>query len=231
MTSQFRAERLREVFAEATYEITPSPIPLAAIETAGRAHRRRRTTVLATACGLLLVPLAVTAIQSGPLSSGSAVPPAAPPAAPAEVHTARVVAPGERVEVMPQVQLWLTKNGKHWSTPEMADQFRSTTDGNLDKSRPGVSIQAEDVGKNYFLSGIYHGTGDAATVKIETTKGTVTGTIVRLAGETGWGAWYATSPLPTGPKSKDPRSDFVSSVTVYDTTGHTIAQMTFPGSS
>ncbi|WP_327129505.1 hypothetical protein [Streptomyces sp. NBC_01727] len=28
----------------------------------------------------------------------------------------RVVAPGERVQAAPGVQLWLTKEGKHWST-------------------------------------------------------------------------------------------------------------------
>ncbi|MFF8847603.1 hypothetical protein ACF08N_33665 [Streptomyces sp. NPDC015127] len=226
MTSQFHTERLREAFTEAGYDITPSPAPLAAIETAGRARRRRRTAALATACGLLLVPLAVTAIPSGLSSSAT---PAALPAVPAP-RTAQVVAPGERVEVMPQVQLWLTKDGKHWSTPEKADQFRSVTDGNLDKSRPGVSLQTEPVGKNYFLSGVYHGKGNAATVKIETAKGTVTGTIVRLAGETGWGTWYAISPLPDQAMIQNKgRQEFINSVTVYDTAGHTIAQTILPG--
>ncbi|MFJ9968857.1 sialidase family protein [Streptomyces avermitilis] len=225
MTSRSDTGRLREVFTSAAYDITPSPVPLAAIAAAGRAHRRRRTAVLATTCGLLLVPLAVTAVQSGPFSSD----PAGSPAAPATVHTARVVAPGERVQAAPKVQLWLTKNGKHWSTPQKADQFRSVTDGNLDMSRPGVGLQGEPIGKDYFLSGIYHGKGDAATVKIKTAKGTVTGTIVRLAGKPGWGAWYATTPLPdmTVPKAKQ-KHHFVRSITVYDTTGNTIATLAQP---
>lgn len=58
-------------------------------------------------------------------------------------------------------------------------------------------MQSEPIGKDYFLSGIYHGKHDAATVKIKTAKGTVTGTIVRLAGKPGWGAWYATTPCRT----------------------------------
>ncbi|MGW8358918.1 hypothetical protein [Streptomyces wedmorensis] len=145
--------------------------------------------------------------------------------------SAKVVAPGERVEAAPGVQLWLTKDGKHWSTPEMANQFRSVTDGNLDMSQPGVSIQSEPVGGIDFMSGIYHGTGDAATVKIETANGPLTGTIVRLAGKPGWGAWYATSPLPNKTVPKDKQTDFVHSVTVYDAVGHTIAQMTVPGSN
>ncbi|WP_079408332.1 hypothetical protein [Streptomyces sp. 3211] len=229
MTSQFHTERLREVFAEAAYEIAPSPVPLAAIERTARAHRRRRTAVLTTVCGLLLVPLAVTAVQSGTLSSAG---PAALPAAPAAPQTARVVAPGERVEAAPQVQLWLTKDGKHWSTPEKAGQFRSVTDGNLDMSQPGASLQAEPAQGRYFLSGIYHGKGDAATVEIETAKGTVIGTVVRLAAETGWGAWYATSPLPDQTMVKDRRKQgFVRSVTVHDTAGQIIAQVTLPGFS
>ncbi|MGW7201633.1 hypothetical protein [Streptomyces chryseus] len=227
MTSQFHTEQLRETFAEAAYDITPSPVPLAAIETAGRARRRRRTAVLVTTCGLLLIPLAVTAVPSA-LSSSTT--PAALPAVPATPRTAEVVAPGERVEVMPQVQLWLTKDGKHWSTPEKADQFRSVTDGNLDMSQPGVSLQTEPVGKNYFLSGVYHSKGDAATIKIETAKGTVTGTIVRLAGETDWGAWYATTPLPDQAMIQNKgRQEFINSVTVYDTAGRTIAQTILPG--
>ncbi|MFD6825501.1 hypothetical protein ACFWC5_34880 [Streptomyces sp. NPDC060085] len=140
----------------------------------------------------------------------------------------RVVAPGERVQAAPKVQLWLTKDGKHWSTPIQANQFRSVVDGNLDMSQPGVSLQSEPVEGRYFLSGVYHGKGDAASVKVVTDKGTVTGRIIHLAGQPGWGAWYATSALPTGPKSKDFKHNFVHSVTVQDTAGHTIATLTLP---
>ncbi|WP_225831968.1 hypothetical protein [Streptomyces sp. NK08204] len=160
---------------------------------------------------------AATAAKAGAPTSARAAKPAAP---------VRVVAPGERVQVMPQVQLWLTEDGKHWSTPTQADQFRSTADGNLDMSHPDVSLQAEPVQGRYFLSGICHGKGDAAGVKVVTDKGTVTGHIVRLAGQPGWGAWYATSPLPSGPKNNNGKHNFVHSITVTDTTGHTMASLT-----
>ncbi|MGW1729272.1 hypothetical protein ACWCQK_41460 [Streptomyces sp. NPDC002306] len=142
------------------------------------------------------------------------------------VSSVRVVAPGERVQAAPKAQLWLTKDGKHWSTPTQANQFRSVTDGNLDMSLPGVSLQSEPIQGRYFLSGVYNGKGDAVSVKVVTDKGTVTGRVVRLAGQPGWGAWYATSPLPTGPKSKDGTHNFVHSVTVQDIAGHTIATLT-----
>ncbi|MBA2807947.1 hypothetical protein E0500_011125 [Streptomyces sp. KM273126] len=151
-----------------------------------------------------------------------------------ESSSVRVVAPGERVQAAPKVELWLTEEGKHWSTPDQADQFRSVVDGNIDMSRPGVSLQMEPVDGRYFLSGVYHGEGDAAAVKVVTDKGTITGRVVYLASRPGWGAWYATSSLPDEsksagkPKSADmPKSagSFVSSVTVLDAEGRTIATL------
>jgi hypothetical protein len=190
---------------------------------------KKYVTAAAVAAALVGAPTMAHAIATGkaPASTAGVQAAAAKASSSASV---RVVAPGERVSAAPKVQLWLTKEGKHWSTPTMAGQFRSVTDGNLDKSRPGISLQAEPVDKNYFLSGVYHGKGDAATVKIETAKGTVTGTVVRLAGETDWGAWYATSPLPDQTMTEDKRKQkFVHSITVHDTAGHTIAQITLPG--
>ncbi|MGW2638564.1 hypothetical protein [Streptomyces sp. NPDC001348] len=149
-------------------------------------------------------------------------------AASKSASTVRVVASGERVQAAPGVQLWLTKDGKHWSTPTQANQFRSVADGNIDRSQPGVSLEAEPVGGRYFLSGIYNGKGDAASVKVVTDRGTITGNVVHLSGQPGWGAWYATSKLPAGPKSKDSKHNFVHSVTVSDAAGHTIATRTLP---
>ncbi|MFD9434208.1 hypothetical protein [Streptomyces sp. NPDC060002] len=184
----------------------------------------------------VLAASVAAALVGAPTMAHAIVSAKAPASAAADVQVAaakassvRVVAPGERVQAAPKVQLWLTKDGKHWSSPQEADQFRSVTDGNLDMSRPGVSLQSEPIGKDYFLSGVYHGKGDPATIKIKTAKGTVTGTIVRLAGKPGWGAWYATTPLPdtTVPKAKQ-KHHFVRSITVYDTTGHTISTLTLP---
>lgn len=66
------AERLREVFGEAAYDITPSAVPLTAIERAGRLRKRRRTaTVVGSACALLVLPVAVVALREV-VASGSA---------------------------------------------------------------------------------------------------------------------------------------------------------------
>ncbi|MFH0176608.1 hypothetical protein ACIA6D_30485 [Streptomyces cacaoi] len=182
---------------------------------------KKYVTAAAVAATLVGVPTMAFAFGPTEVSAASAHSVAATKAKPAS--TVRVVAPGERVQAAPKVQLWLTKDGKHWSSPTQANQFRSIVDGNLDMSRPGVSLQSEPIDGQYFLSGIYHGKGDAATVTIVTDQGKTTGTIVRLAGQPGWGAWYATAKLPTGPKNKDPKYHFVHSVTISDATGHTIA--------
>lgn len=141
--------------------------------------------------------------------------------------TARIVRPGERIQAAPGVELWLTKDGKHWTTPDMPEgQFRSVVDGNIDLSEPNVSLQAETVGDQYFLSGVYVGPNSAATVKVVTDDGTVTGTVVRLPGHPGWGAWYATTSVPR-PLPVPPHSYF-HSVTLLDAHQHPLATLTMP---
>ncbi|MFD7896707.1 hypothetical protein [Streptomyces sp. NPDC059743] len=155
----------------------------------------------------------------------------------------RVVAPGERVKAAPGVRLWLTKEGKYWSTPDMDEQFRSVTDGNLDLSTPGVSRQSETVGDRYFHSGVYYGSRAAARVEITTRTGrTVRASMVELAGKPGWGAWYTTTELPTVAKVLGPEGagtgtdtgapvDFIRSVTLYDTAGRVLATLASPASA
>ncbi|MEU3184702.1 hypothetical protein ABZ707_10875 [Streptomyces sp. NPDC006923] len=231
MTSRSDFERLREVFTEAAYDIVPSPVPLAAIEQASRVRRRRRAAGLALGCALLLAPPAALALHlAGPAPvvrpaatlTPAPPPPPPPPSPTAPAREVRVVEPGERVGVLPGAELWLTAEGKHWSTPETAEQFRSVTDGNLDTSRPDVAFQSEAVGDRYFLSGLYYGTDKAAAVKVVTERGTVTATMLRLAGHPDWGVWYATSAVPDSPDFPD---TFVRSVTVYDAAGRTLASL------
>jgi hypothetical protein len=139
---------------------------------------------------------------------------------------ARVVASGERVRVAPQVELWLTKEGKYWSSPVAGTEFRSVTDGNIDRSRLSVTAQVEQTGGSSYLSGVYTGTDRAAGVVITTDSGTIQGTVVRLAGRPGWGAWYATSTKSLTTLSHGGRrTNHVRSVTVHDASGRTLATL------
>ncbi|MFE1960313.1 hypothetical protein [Streptomyces sp. NPDC059479] len=203
---------------------------------------------------VLAVPTGAYALTSGGTSStpSASVPSAKPvgesaasAASGAGVRTAdqapsiRVVAPGERVKAAPGVRLWLTEEGKYWSTPDMDEQFRSVTDGNLDLSTPGVSRQSESVGDRYFHSGVYYGSRAAARVEITTRTGrTVRASMVELAGKPGWGAWYTTTELPPVAKVLGPEGagtgtgtdtgapvDFIRSVTLYDTAGRVLATL------
>ncbi|MEU0599787.1 hypothetical protein ABZ484_16295 [Streptomyces sp. NPDC006393] len=145
------------------------------------------------------------------------------PATKSTASTLRVVAPGERVTAAPGFRLWLTAEGKHWTTPTSPEpQFRSVVDGNIDRNTPGVSLQSEITDGRAYLSGLYYGgKGVASGVEIETTAGTVHGKLIELAGHPGWGVWYATAQVGSGGGSRD----FVSQVTVHDTEGGIYAQL------
>ncbi len=219
---RYEAERLHDAFSEVADALTPSPVPLAAIERAGRARRRRRTAGLVIGCGLLLAPLAALTVRAvlpdhAPAEQNRVAAHPTPPDSPA-VDTVRVVAPGERVEAGAGVEVWLTADGKHWSTPEMDQQFRSVGESDIEIPRPRVGLQAEILGDRYFLSGVYTGTDDAGRVVVDTSDGKVTASVVRLAGEPGWGVWY------TDVRLHDALA--VNSVALYDQHGKEIATMT-----
>ncbi|MER7715203.1 hypothetical protein ABTX83_32445 [Streptomyces werraensis] len=146
-------------------------------------------------------------------------------AAPAAKHapTPRIVQPGERVTGAPGFELWLTPEGKHWTTPDMPEgQFRSVVDGNVDLSRPGVSVQSEGTPERVHLSGLYYGgKGTASTVELRTAAGTLRGELIELPGRPGWGVWYAVAdPVPN-----DGSWSFVSEVTVRNTKGKVYASL------
>ncbi|PNV33613.1 hypothetical protein C1708_15765 [Streptomyces sp. DH-12] len=154
--------------------------------------------------------------------SATAAAASAPAAARKHAPTPRIVAPGERVTGAPGFELWLTPEGKHWTTPDMPEgQFRSVVDGNIDLSSPGVSLQYEGTPERVYLSGLYYGgKGTASVVEVETRAGTVAGKLIELPGRPGWGVWYATA-VPD-----DSSWDFVSEVTVRDTKGRVYASLT-----
>ncbi|MEW2166992.1 hypothetical protein AB0912_28930 [Streptomyces sp. NPDC007084] len=231
------AERLREVFAGAALDVTPSAVPLGAIERAGRSRlRRRRAAVLGVACGALLVPFAVAGLRDGtepapgtsvrPSPTRSASPTPTPAATAPEAPPVRTVAPGERVRVAPGIRIWLTPQGKHWSEPEQPDQFRSVVDGNLDMAAPGLTMQSSGKsGGQWFLSGIFHGPGTPARAEITTTGGPVTATVLTLPGNPGWGVWYAVTKLPPLAKGHVDPMDGITKVTVYDADDREIASL------
>ncbi|MGA5099494.1 hypothetical protein ACPCAC_19295 [Streptomyces lavendulocolor] len=155
----------------------------------------------------------VTAAPTAPAPA-----PAAParPAAKGPSAQVRTVAPGERVHAGHGVRLWLTEEGKHWSTPGGGENFRSVTDGNLDLTTPGITHQAEGGTKRVFHSGVHYGTEDAARVTLTDETGRTTdAALVELAGEPGWGAWYVTTPAGAATHT----------VTLLDSAGRVLAQL------
>ncbi|WP_052411612.1 hypothetical protein, partial [Streptomyces sp. NRRL S-118] len=178
------ARELRTAFADAADGITPGPVPLAAVVRAGRARVRRRAAGLAVCCGLLVASLALALHPLlAPEGEGSVVTPASPTASPSPAPSrprtppaspTQVVAPGERVQAAPGVELWLTPEGKHWSTGDGGENFRSAVDGNLDMAQPGISHQTEGSTDGLFHSGVYYGTKAAARVVLTDAAGRTT---------------------------------------------------------
>ncbi|MET7294505.1 sigma factor-like helix-turn-helix DNA-binding protein [Streptomyces griseoloalbus] len=189
-----RPEDRRAGFAAVLAGLVPSAVPLDDIQRDGALRRRRRAGVVAAGCALLFAPPALLAV--GPLT-GSGVTGASEAPDRTEPGPMRIVAPGERVSAAPGVDVWLTPDGHHWSSPQASNQFRAVGDGNLDRAREGVSVQGEQLDDGrYFQTGVYHGlTAEPARIEIRTGGRTVTANVLTLAGSPGWGVWYATTPL------------------------------------
>ncbi|MFK0112886.1 sigma factor-like helix-turn-helix DNA-binding protein [Streptomyces sp. NPDC091217] len=220
------ARRLREVYAAWAGEVPDAPFPREAVRTRGRALRRRRTAVLAAGYAALLALPAYLAVGLG---GGTGAEASSGTAAGRTPGTVRIVAPGERVDAAPGVQLWLTADGSHWSTPRENDVFKGVD--NDPHGEPGVSVQAEQVHGQYFLSGLYHGvTGDPGRVELDTGHGKVAAKVLTLAGSPGWGVWYASASM-SGRDIKVILAESMRSgggdtgVKVYDAAGAVLARL------
>ncbi|MCZ4511161.1 sigma factor-like helix-turn-helix DNA-binding protein [Streptomyces sp. ActVer] len=199
--------------------VQPPGIPAAvlpAVEEAGRTRRRsrRRTTaVLTTVCALLLVPLALGAVRGTGSDGGGG---GTTPVARASV---RVVTAGERVAAAPGVELWLTKDGKHWSTPKAPNQFRPADKGSKGSSA-AITLESDPAsGTRLFHSGVLQSVREPSRVQLTTPDGTFTARILTLAGSPGWSVWYADTQLPDG-------KGWLSETTVkaYDSAGKLLTQ-------
>ncbi|QNP71287.1 hypothetical protein IAG44_18830 [Streptomyces roseirectus] len=216
-------ERVGELFTEAaTRAAAYGDVPLGAlggVERRGRALRRRRVGAVALGCALLLVPPGlVVAERVGGFGGVGAVDGAARVGgvAPGPI---RVLAPGERVEPVPGLKVWLTSDGEHWSTPRGAEPLQEGGSG------ARVSLRAELVdGDVYFVTGGYSGlTGDPRRVEVSVGGSVVTGMVLTLAGGPGWGVWYLEKPLTARElKASSATGELV--VTVYDAGGRAVAR-------
>ncbi|MGI3225814.1 sigma factor-like helix-turn-helix DNA-binding protein [Streptomyces sp. GTA36] len=201
-------------------QVRPGPVPppgipaavLPAVEEAGRTRRRNRrrtTAVLTTVCALLLVPLALGAVRGTGSGGGGDTTPVARTAV-------RVVTAGERVAAAPGAEVWLTKDGKHWSTPKAPNRFRPAGKG----AGTAITLDSDSVsGTRLFHSGVLQGVREPSRVELTTPEGTFRATILTLAGSPGWSVWYADTRLPDG-------KGWLSEITVkaYDSAGKLLAQ-------
>ncbi|EPD67533.1 sigma factor-like helix-turn-helix DNA-binding protein [Streptomyces sp. HGB0020] len=224
--------RLREEYARAVGELTPSEVPLADVRARGRIRRRRRVAVTGAVCAVLLTP--VVFLADGLVRGGGSAKGAAADGALAATSPVRVVAPGERVTTGPGVRVWLTADGGHWSGPSVLDG-RTSSDEPIDDrpgddrpgdDKPGVTLRFDSVKGGFLLSGLYYGlSGEPGRVSVRTGDRAATAKVLTLAGDPGWGIWYASAPVPL----KDAKAVLSAEpderiVTVYDASGKVAAR-------
>ncbi|MEU5532036.1 hypothetical protein [Streptomyces sp. NPDC020362] len=207
---------LTEAFASAVADVPRTPVPLTAIERAGRTRRRRRrATAFLACCVLVLGPLGWLGWRlaggpgSGPVTPGKSV----------AAGTVRVVAAGERVRPLSGAELWLTKDGAHWSAPKGGGEFLPVA--GLSPNTAAVTVRMELADGRLLLSGIHHGGGPAARVEADTPAGRVPGTVLTLAGDPGWDVWYATIRFDV---TRDKGMLMDTRVTVYGADGKVLAR-------
>ncbi|MFV8186060.1 sigma factor-like helix-turn-helix DNA-binding protein [Streptomyces sp. AF1B] len=214
--------RLREQYARAVGELTPSEVPLADVRARGRRQRRRRVAVTGAGCAVLLT--AVAFLADGLVRGGGSGTEDSAGGAPAATSPVRVVAPGERVTTGPGVRVWLTADGGHWSGHSVIEGHRSS-DEPLD-DRPGVTLRVDSVKGGFLLSGLYYGLrGEPGRVSVRTGDRATTAKVLVLAGDPGWGIWYASAPVPfEDAKAVLSARPDERIVTVYDTSGKAVAR-------
>ncbi|MHC5903913.1 sigma factor-like helix-turn-helix DNA-binding protein [Streptomyces sp. S6] len=200
------------------------PLGEADVVRRGRELRRRRIGVgVAGGVLLLAAPGVFVAEQVGiPGISGAA----APDRAGARVGEVvpgpiRVVAPGERVEPVTGLKVWLTSGGEHWSTPVAAVPAA----GESAQKRGGVSARVQLLDdERYFVAGRYEGlSADPRRVEVRVGGEVLVGSVLTLAGGPGWGVWYLPKPFGMG-ELKEAIGEKGVVVTVYDAGGRAVAR-------
>ncbi|WP_431776722.1 hypothetical protein [Streptomyces cucumeris] len=222
MTSRNEAEQLHRALDDLADSIPATPIRMDDILHATRKRRaRRRIAGITAGCALLLAPLSYLATVDSSTSS------VVSPAASAPPNTARVVAPGEKITVAPGVKMWLTQDGKQClqHSSENTPWCQTLADG-----KPGANLAGLDSNDHRaWLSGGYLGNGIPDRAQIRTLSGTTHATVITLAGNPGWGAWYAqTRTTSAAPADNKHPTAFLRNVTVYDTAGKTIVTTNTP---
>ncbi|MFF2521825.1 hypothetical protein [Streptomyces liangshanensis] len=227
------AEELRHALDGYAGAVAPAPAPTGAILDAVRRRRGvRRRAAGVVVCGAaltaaaLLLPAAggtsgtMRPLPAGPVTSAAPSPTVKGPSKGPSKGTSkdpstgpvkgsvRVVAPSEKVKVTGKLSVWLTEDGRQCSLV-----VRSTWCDTYTTDEPSVGlVQASGEGTRQYWLGEFTARG-AARMVLRDARGAYEGTVVTLAGDPGWGAWYA-EVKSTG---RVPRS-----LTLYDAAGNVL---------
>lgn len=206
MTSPAEAGQLRRALDDFADTMPVGPVDVTAVVRASHRRRSRRRIAGAALGAVLLGPAAYAFLPD----TGTA---------PRTAGHVRILAPDERVTVYGTTQVWLTADGGfspagrpdercelhpgQWCTPLRTDQRRSRTGRHPVGDAHRYLLRARHRCRCPRTAG----------------EATAEGTVLTLAGDPGWGAWFADVPLNTTAGVTDV-------VSVYDPARRTIVGAT-----
>ncbi|MFJ6216715.1 hypothetical protein ACIQGZ_25805 [Streptomyces sp. NPDC092296] len=131
----------------------------------------------------------------------------------------KVVAPGEKVPIGGGATLWLTEDGRQCVRQPGSAEARCNT---ASRSRPWVVMTFVSSGSDgrTTIAGSFTAGDAPARISARTLNGVAEGTVVTLAGNPGWGAWYADAGI--GGASRSPLKGsriFLRGLTLYGVDG------------
>lgn len=233
-----------------TFGVLGSALAVAAVgvgvaTVAGTGTGGAKTPVSAAAVGTPATASSTSAAPSKTAPTTSASTTASTTAAPASSTSAPAVspvknlAPGEKIEVTPGVELAVTSHticrwesaafqGAPAGYPEQKD-CKDVTDPNMafDGSTMNIGLQGAGNKTAYVVSGEFQGTQVPALIDVVYQGKHHTATILRTNGMSIWSAYYAVFPSDVRPVTPNSTPD-MPIATAYDAAGHVLATMPQP---
>jgi hypothetical protein len=206
MTSPAEAGQLRRALDDFADTMPVGPVDVTAVVRASHRRRSRRRIAGAAMGAVLLGPAAYAFLPD----TGTA---------PRTAGHVRILAPDERVTVYGTTQVWLTADGGFCRQDDPTSAASCTPVSGAPRYVRISDVLVPADTRSVTLTGTFSAPGTAVGVRVRQGEATAEGTVLTLAGDPGWGAWFADVPLNTTAGVTDV-------VSVYDPARRTIVGAT-----
>lgn len=206
MTSAAEADQMRRALDDFADAMPAGLVDVTAVVRASHRRRSRRRVAGAAVGAVLLGPAAYAFLPD----TGTA---------PRTAGHVRVLAPGEKVTLDGTTRVWLTADGGFCRQDDPTSAASCTPVSGSPRNVRISDVRVPADARSVRLAGTFSAPGTAAGVRVRQGEATAEGTVLTLAGDPGWGAWFADVPLNTTPGVTDV-------VSVYDPAHRTIVGAT-----